>query len=95
MARVTYNSTTTHGALLAEAVNDLIEGRAKLLRVYTAADVASNAGTVPTALEGGDFGADSGQGDDLWSMMGSIKGLLDADDAGGLAIFLSSLDNGG
>ncbi len=95
MARVTYDSTTTHGALLAEAVNDLIQGRDKLGRVYRAADVASNAGTSPTALEGGAFGAISGQGDDLWTMMGSIKGLLDADDAGGLATFLASLDNGG
>ena len=38
MAWVTYDGTTTHGAMPAEAINDLIEGRAKLARVYQAAD---------------------------------------------------------
>ncbi len=95
MARVTYDSATVHGALLAEAINDLIEGRAKLTRVKFAADIASGGGVTTTALEGGAFGAAAGQGASYWSQMVSIKTLLDAQDSGGLAQFMASLDNGG
>ncbi len=99
MARVTYDSSTVHGKLLAEAIDHLIRGREILARVKFAADVASNAGSDTTKLEvgtptGGAFGAAAGQGADYWSQMVSIKSLLDADDAGGLAQFLASMDNG-
>jgi hypothetical protein len=95
MARVTYDSNTVHGKLLAESINAIIRGRETLDRVIAAADVASNAGTDTSVLEGGDFGAEIGQGQAYWDTTASIKGLLDADDPGGLAQFLSSLDNGG
>ncbi len=95
MARVTYDSSTALGTLLAESIQNLIDGRYTLNRVYAAANVASNAGTVPTALEGGAFGAAAGSGAAYWTLLGSIKGLLDAADPGGLATFLSSFDNGG
>lgn len=94
MARLTYDSATTHGRLLAEAVNHLITGREILARVVKAADIASNAGTDPAKLEGGAFGAGSGEGANYWTLMASVKALLDGDDAGGLAIFLASMDNG-
>ncbi len=95
MARVTYDATTVQGALLAEAINHIIVGRSILDRVEFAADVASNAGQNTVALEGGAFGANPGEGGAYWSIMRSVKDLLDADDAGGLAQFLASLDNGG
>jgi len=95
MARVTYSAESVHGKLLAEAINALIRGRETLDRVIAAADVASNAGTDTTALEGGDFGAAIGEGQAYWDMSRSIKTLLDGDDPGGLATFMSSLDNGG
>ena len=95
MARVTYSAESVHGKLLAESINALIRGRETLDRVIAAADVASNAGTNTQALEGGDFGAAIGEGQAYWDTSRSIKTLLDGDDAGGLAQFLSSLDNGG
>lgn len=95
MARISYDTETTQGKILAEAIDHLIKGRAALARWHAAADVASNAGSSGAALEGGDFGAPAGEGDDLWTLAASIKSLLDGDDAGGLATFLASLDMGG
>ena len=95
MARVTYSAESVHGKLLAEATNALIRGRETLDRVIAAADVASNAGTDTAALEGGDFGAAIGEGQAYWDTARSVKSLIDAGDPGGLAGFLSSLDNGG
>jgi hypothetical protein len=94
MARVTYDSATVHGKLMAEAIASIITGRATLDRVIAAADVASNAGTDTAQLEGGEFGAAIGEGQAYWDTSRSIKSLLDGDDSGGLAQFLSSLDNG-
>lgn len=93
--RVTYDSNTVHGKLLAESINAILRGRETLDRVIAAADVASNAGTDTTKLEGGDFGAALGEGQAYWDTSRSIKTLIDAGDPGGLATFLSSLDNGG
>ena len=95
MARVTYDAATVHGKLLAESINAILRGRETLDRVIAAADVASNAGTDTTVLEGGDFGAAPGEGQAYWDTARSIKTLLDAGDPGGLATFCSSLDNGG
>lgn len=95
--RVTYNANTPQGAILAEAVDHLIKGRASLKRWADAADVATNTGGPRdfTKLEGGAFGADSGKGEDLWNQAISVRDLLNADDAGGLTNFLAVIDQGG
>lgn len=89
MARVNYGYP-----LLSEAVNQIIDGRAKLLRAIAAMDAASNAGTVPANLEVAPFSAATSQGAGLWTTAGSVAGLLTAADPGGLAQFLADLDNG-
>lgn len=95
MARINYNSSTPMGALTAQAINALITGQATLQRVQYAADIASNAGTDPTALEGGSFGVEAGQGDEFWNQITSIVNLLKGLEASGYNQFLGSLDNGG
>lgn len=97
VTRVPYTSDNTApgGMLLADAINDLIQGREKLLRWYNAAVEATDAGTTKANLEGGHFGAAAGKGDEMWDQAVSIKTLIDGDDAGGLRAFLASLDNGG
>jgi hypothetical protein len=95
MARVNYDSKTSMGALTAEGVNALIVGQATLERVQYAADIASNAGTVPANLEGGAFGISAGQGQEFWNTLTSITDLLKSLKAGGYNQFLGSLDNGG
>jgi len=95
MARVEYDSRTVQGSMLADAVNGLISAEGLIERVYGAADVASNAGTDSAALEGGAFGCAQGQGGDMWTMLASIRGLLQTANGNGLTTFLSSLDNGG
>jgi hypothetical protein len=94
MARVEYDSRAVQGSLLAEAVSALIRGQGQIERVYTAADVASNAGTNAAALEGGAFGCAEGQGGEMWTMIASVRGLLQTANTNGLETFLSSLDNG-
>lgn len=93
--RVDYDSKTPQGALTAEAINALITGQATLERVQYAADIASNAGTDTTKLEGGAFGVAVGQGGDFWTTLTSITNLLKSLEAGGYNQFLGSLDNGG
>lgn len=53
--KVAYDSSSVsvHGKDLHEAVDLLTRGRAKLNRVHKAMDLASNAGTAPTTLQGG------------------------------------------
>lgn len=93
--RVDYDSKTPQGALTAEGINALIVGQATLERVQYAADIASNAGTNPKALEGGAFGVAEGQGQSFWEQLTSIINLLKSLEPGGYNQFLGSLDNGG
>lgn len=97
MSRVTYNAETVQGKILAEAIDNLVQGRALLKRWSDAADVATNTGDPRdyTQLEGGAFGAEAGKGQDLYTTAISVRDLLNADDEGGLWTFLSQLDNGG
>lgn len=95
MARIDYDSKTPQGALTAEAINALITGQGTLERVQYAADIASNAGTDTTKLEGGAFGVAVGQGQNFWDTLTSITNLLKSLEAGGYNQFLGSLDNGG
>ena len=92
---VYYDTATPMGGLLSVAVNKLTEGRQLLDRWYEAANAATNAGTAAMNLIGGDFGAvTSADATLMWAQAPTIKNLLDADDPGGLAIALGSLDQG-
>ncbi len=91
--RVNYNHET-----IAEAVRCIIRGRQLLAQGALAIEVATNANETPANLELAQspfFGVESGKGSTYRTQVISIKNLIDAGDAGGLATFLSNLDNGG
>lgn len=93
MARVEYDTQTVFGSTLADAVNDLTNALNKIDRVYAAMDLATNAGTDTTTLVNGSFGARTGEGGDLWTAVGSLRGVLAG--ASGLETFRAQLDQGG
>ncbi|MBN8995934.1 MAG: hypothetical protein J0H94_11975 [Rhizobiales bacterium] len=97
MARVDYDAGKVFGALLAESIDHIVKGRGGLKRWYDAADVATSTGGPRdfTKIENDAFGVSGGQGETVWNAVVSIKTLLDGQDAGGLATFTASLDNGG
>lgn len=93
--RSEYDASKPIGGLVASAIDDLKRGRDKLNRAYAAMDVATGTGTDTTVLVGGNFGAaDTAAAADMWDNVLGVKTLLDADDAGGLTLYLASLDQG-
>jgi hypothetical protein len=92
---VKFDASKPIGALLASAADKLIQGRDELNRAMEAINAATDAGTTKDNLINGDFGAlDSANAALMWTAAVSVKTLLDGDDAGGLSLYLSSLDKG-
>ncbi len=90
-----YDASKPHGATLARAADLLRRGRDEMNRAMAAIEAATDAGTTKDNLIGGDFGAlDSANAALMWTAAVSVKTLLDGDDAGGLSLYLSSLDKG-
>lgn len=92
---VKFDASKPIGAVLAESADKLREGRDLLNRAMAAINAATDAGTTKDNLIGGDFGAlDSTNAALMWTAAVSVKTLLDGDDAGGLDMYVASLDKG-
>lgn len=89
--KYSYATNTVFGGITAEGINGVIEGRNKLRRVKTAALVALGFPADYTKVEGGDFGAESGDGEGWFNTLSSALVALDAI----VPASLEALDMGG
>lgn len=86
------NTAAPIAATVTEAVYMLTTGRSMLNAAHAAMNSQTDAGSDTTKLTLGSFGGlTNGDSAKYWTAVNSIKSLLDADDAGGLALYLSSV----
>lgn len=94
MAHETYPTNLPWGSLLQDGINDLLTGIDKISRAHAIADEIRN-GAVPAndaLLESSSATqVPAGKGDEVWTLLNSIKGELD----GLTAAWIASLDQGG
>lgn len=91
--RVTYDAKTAFGALLAEAVDGLVETTAKVDRIKRAMDaMALDAGSGPTwgRIES-EFGVTPGEGQTIYNLVGDALQKLTA---ANVRTFTDRLDQG-
>lgn len=87
-----YDTSAPVGATISQAAYHPDLGRALLNTAHASCNAATNAGSDTTKLTGGAFGGlDDANSALLWTALNSVKTLLDGDDAGGLALYMSSI----
>jgi hypothetical protein len=91
MARITYNTATIGGAMVAEAVDHIRKARDLLVRAVSVANSISSGGATPVPLEGSpEFGVATGQGAAFYAAVNSMK----TNAATVTDVAIAELDNG-
>ncbi len=74
MARISYNTSTIGGSMVAEAVDHIRKGRDLLNRAVAIANAKSGGGVTPANLESSaEFGVATGEGSTFYTAINNMK----------------------